>query len=115
MLVLLDNNVPRGVARALAGHAVKEARLYGWSALKNGLLLANAERTGFDVFVTADKNIRYQQNFQARRIAIVVLTQQRWQLVRRCLPEISAAVDAATLGSFDEVEIPDDQLFDDRQ
>jgi hypothetical protein len=74
--------------------------------LKNGALLSVAEEAGFEVFVTADKNIRYQQNLEGRRIAIVVLTQLRWRLVRTRLPEISAAVNACTAGSYAEVEIP---------
>ena len=106
MLVLLDNNVPRGLARALAGHVVTEARERGWAALKNGVLLTVAEEAGFDVLVTADKNIRYQQNLEGRKIAIVVLTQLRWRLVRKMSIEIAAAVNAATPGSFAEVEIP---------
>ena len=78
MLVLLDNNVPRGVARALTGHSVVEARERGWAEARNGELLRNAEESGFDVLVTADKNIRYQQNLAGRRIALVILTQLRW-------------------------------------
>lgn len=106
MLVLLDNNAPPGIARALFGHTVIEARERGWATLKNGELLNNAEQAGFDVVVTADKNIRYQQNLGTRKIALVVLTQLRWGLVRQRLAEIAAAVDAATHGSFAEVEIP---------
>jgi hypothetical protein len=106
VLVLLDNNVPRGVARALTGHSVAEARERGWAETRNGDLLRNAEEAGFDVLVTADKNIRYQQNLAGRRIAIVVLTQLRWGLVRRRLAEIAAAVNGASPGSFAEVEIP---------
>ena len=52
MLVLLDNNVPRGVARALTGHSVTEARERGWATARNGKLLRNAEKAGFDVLVT---------------------------------------------------------------
>ncbi|MEP6714861.1 MAG: hypothetical protein ABJC09_04765 [Terriglobia bacterium] len=105
MLVLLDNNVPRGLARALSGHTVIEARERGWATLKNGDLIGSAERAGFHVLVTADKNIRYQQNLETRQIAIVVLTQLRWQLVCRKLPEIAAAVEQSQRGSFAEVEI----------
>lgn len=65
-----------------------------------------AEEAGFDVLVTADKNIRYQQNLKERKIAVVVLTQLRWRLVRNRLPEIVAAVNAAGTGSFAEVVIP---------
>ncbi|MCX6590057.1 MAG: hypothetical protein NTZ56_00905 [Acidobacteria bacterium] len=105
MLVLLDNNAPRGLVRALVGHTVTEARERGWAELRNGELLSAAEDAGFDVFVTADKNIQYQQNLRDRKIAIVVLTKLRWRLVRDRLPEIAAAVHAAGVGSFTEVEI----------
>ena len=106
MLILLDNNVPRGLGRALTGHVVTEARERGWATFKNGDLLRVAEEAGFNVLVTADKNIRYQQNLEGQKIAIVVLAQLRWRLVRRMLAEIAAAVNACTPGSYAEVEIP---------
>ena len=106
MLILLDNNAPRGLVRALTSHPVTEARERGWATLKNGELLLVAEQAGFDVFLTADKNIRYQQNLKERKIAIVVPTQLRWSLVRKQLTEIAAAVNAVGVGSFVEVEIP---------
>jgi hypothetical protein len=106
VLVLLDNNVPRGVALALTEHTVTEARERGWATMKNGDLLRTVEEAGFEVLVTADKNIRYQQNLAGRRIALVVLTQLRWGLVRRRLAEIVVAVSASIPGSFVEVEIP---------
>jgi hypothetical protein len=106
VLILLDNDAPRGLARALTGHAVTEARERGWATLKNGDLLRLAEEAGFDVLVTADKNIRYQQNLEGRKIALVVLTQLRWGLVRRMLTEIAAAVNACTPGSYTQVDIP---------
>jgi predicted nuclease of predicted toxin-antitoxin system len=108
VLILLDNNVPRGLVRALTGHTVTEARERGWATLKNGELLNVAEQAGFDVLVTADKNIRYQQNPHGRKLSIVVLNQLRWGLVRRMSAEIAAAVGAATPGSFAEVDIPYD-------
>jgi hypothetical protein len=106
VLILLDNNAPRGLVRALTGHTVTEARERGWATLNNGELLSVAEQAGFDVLVTADRNIRYQQNLGSRKIAVVVLTQLRWRLVRQKLAEIAAAVNAATPGSFAEVHIP---------
>ena len=60
MLILFDNNTPRGLARFLSGHSVEEARMRGWDQLVNGELIAMAEQAGFEVMVTADKNIRYQ-------------------------------------------------------
>ena len=74
--------------------------------MKNGELLSAAEEAGFDILLTADKNIRYQQNLTERKIAIVVLSQLRWRLVRKRLPEIVASVNAAGIGSLAEVDIP---------
>ena len=73
MRVLFDNGTPRGVAAALTDHVVEEARARGWDTLRNGELLDAAEAAGFDVFVTTDRNLRFQQNLTSRRIAIVVL------------------------------------------
>jgi len=70
MLVLFDNGTPRGVAAALVGHVVEESRARGWDTLRNGDLLEAAEAAGFEVFVTTDRNIQYQQNLSDRRIAI---------------------------------------------
>ena len=106
MRVLFDNGTPRGIATALLGHAVEEARSHGWDTLRNGELLDAAEAAGFDLFLTTDRNIRYQQNLTGRKIAIVVLGKGRWRLIRTRLAEIVAAVEAATPGSYAEVEIP---------
>jgi hypothetical protein len=108
MRVLFDNGTPRGLANALLGHTVEEARSHGWDTLRNGELLDAAEAAGFDAFLTTDRNLRYQQNLTRRRIAIVVLGKGRWRLIRQRLPEIVAAVNAATPGSFAEVDIPVD-------
>jgi hypothetical protein len=106
MRVLFDNGTPRGVAPALAVHAVEEARARGWDTLRNGELLDAAEAAGFDVLLTTDRNIPYQQNLTGRKLAIVVIGTGRWRLIRNRLPAIAAAVAAATPGSFAEVEIP---------
>ena len=106
MRVLFDNGTPRGIAIALLGHAVEEARSHGWDTFRNGELLDAAEAAGFDLFLTTDRNIRYQQNLTGRKIAIVVLGKGRWRLIRTRLAEIVSAVEAATPGSYAEVEIP---------
>jgi len=106
MLILFDHGTPRGIARFLPGHAVTRARERGWDRLSNGDLLAEAERAGFDVFLTADKNIQYQQNLAGRKIAVVVLSTPQWPIVRLHTAEIVAAVNAATPGSYAEVQIP---------
>jgi hypothetical protein len=108
MRVLFDNGTPRGIASALPGHIVEEARSRGWDILKNGELLDAAEAEGYDVLLTTDRNIRYQQNLTGRRIAVVVLGKGRWRLVKNRLPAIAAAVAAARPGSLSEVNIPVD-------
>ena len=106
MLVLFDNGTPRTLARFLIDrHAVTEARARGWGELENGELLREAEAAGFDVLVTTDKNLSYQQNLARRKIAIVVLGLGRWSLIKPHVAQVVAAVNAATPGSFAEVEI----------
>lgn len=107
MLILLDHGTPRGIARSLEGHQVREAKEQGWDRFTNGELLAAADEAGFNVLLTTDKNIRYQQNLAGRKIAIVILAKARWRLIRLAIPQIVAAVSAAKPGTFVEVEIPD--------
>jgi len=104
MLILFDDVSPKGIARALVGHTVTKAKDRGWDTLSNGDLLAAAEAAGFDVFVTADKNMRYQQNLAGHRIALVVLGTPQWPVVKLHLEKIAAVVTAATPGSYTEVK-----------
>jgi hypothetical protein len=90
----------------LKGHRVTEARDRGWDRLVNGDLLDAAEAAGFEVFVTADKNLRYQQNLSARKLAIVVIGNAQWRVLRRYVERVVAAVDAAAAGSYTEVDVP---------
>ena len=106
MLVLFDNGTPRGLARFLAGHSVEEARARGWEDLANGELIDAAEQAGFEVMVTTDKNIRYQQSFKARTIALVALEHSQWPMVKLVAEKIVAAVNAAQPGSYVEVQVP---------
>jgi hypothetical protein len=104
MLILFDHVTPQGVARILSGHRVEKAKDRGWDRLSNGDLLDAAEQAGFDVLITADKNMRYQQNLKGRRIALVVLRTPQWPVVRLHLQEIAAAVNVAMPGTY--VEVP---------
>jgi len=106
MLVLFDQGTPRGIARWLLDHNVKEAKSQGWDRLSNGELLTAAEHAGFEVLLTTDKNLRYQQNLEARRIAIVVLGKGRWKLIRPVITAVVEAVNAAQPGTYTEVDIP---------
>jgi hypothetical protein len=106
MLILFDHVTPSGIARSLSGHTVTKAKDRGWDRLSNGDLLAVADRAGFDVLLTADKNIRHQQNLTGRKIAIVVLSTPQWPVVRLHIEAIAAAINAAAPGSYAEVNMP---------
>lgn len=108
MRVLFDNGTPRGLAGSLLEHAVEEARTRGWDSLGNGALLDAAEAAGFQVLVTTDRNLRHQQDLRRRTIAIVVLGNARWRLIRKRLREIAEAVSAAAPGTIIEIDIPFD-------
>jgi len=105
MFILFDHGTPRSIARWLHGHAVVEAIARGWDRLSNGDLLKVAEEGGFDILLTTDKNIRYQQNLTGRRIAVVVLGNPQRPAVHRYIDRVIEAVNAATPGSYIEVEI----------
>ena len=78
MLIIFDQATPVPIRSYLEQHTVRTAAQQGWDKLNNGDLLTAAEEAGFDVLLTTDKNIRYQQNLAGRKIAIVVLGQQQW-------------------------------------
>ena len=106
MKILFHNGTPNPIASSLTGHEVAFARQIGWHELRNGELLQQAEKAGYELLLTSDKNMRYQQNLSGRTIAVVVLANQQWPAVRLHLDRIAAAVNAAPPGSYTEVEIP---------
>jgi hypothetical protein len=104
--VLLDHNVPEGVRHLLRGHDVTTTREKGWSQLANGALLTAAERAGFEVFVTGDRNIRFQQTLLGRQLALVVLGANIWPVVRNHGDRIAEAIAQVRPGAYVEVPIP---------
>ena len=106
MRILFDHGTPSGIAGALDGHAITEATDRGWDRLSNGELLGVAEEAEFELLLTTDKNLRYQQNLANRKSAIVVLGISTWRFVRPHLDLVRMAVDAAKPGSYVEVDIP---------
>ncbi len=100
-------NVPAGVRLFLAKHEVRTILEMNWPPqLENGELLNAAETVAFDVVVTSDQNIRYQQNLTGRKPALVVLGSNVWPIVRSYGAAIAAKVDAAKSGSYDFIEMP---------
>ncbi len=106
MRILFDQGTPVPLRHLLIGHEVATAYERGWSTLRNGALLDSAEQEGFSVFVTTDKNLKYQQNLQSRRIAIVVIMTTSWLRIQRAADAVIAAVGNATTGSYIEIEVP---------
>lgn len=106
MLIVFDQATPVPIRSFLHGHTVRTAAQQGWDKLRNGDLLAAAENAGFDILLTTDKNMRYQQNLKGRKIAVVVLGRQQWPRLRPHIERVIEALNAATAGSIIEVEIP---------
>ena len=106
MRIIFDHSTPKRLIPHLQGHSVSTAIECGWDRLENGDRLAAAESAGFDLLLKADKNMRCQQNLSGRKIALIVLGNSPWPVVRLHIAAITASVNAATIGSFDEVEIP---------
>jgi predicted nuclease of predicted toxin-antitoxin system len=76
--ILFDQGTPVPIRRFLQDHTVSTAAQQGWHQLENGELLNAAEAAGFDMLITTDKNMRYQQNLTGRKIAIILLSKQQW-------------------------------------
>lgn len=99
MRIILDENLPRPLKGMFPNHPVTTVQEQGLAGAVNGALLARLEGA-FDVFITADKNLRYQQNLSGRQLAILELPTNRLPLLRPMFPRIAAAVDAITPGRY---------------
>ena len=106
MRILLDHNVPAPLRYWLVGHQVETAYERGWAEVSNGDLLKSAEAAGFEVMVTTDQNIRYQQNLGARRLALVVISTNDWTRLRHSKSAVLHALSGITPGSLVEIDIP---------
>ena len=106
MKVLLDHNIPAKIHRLLTNHEAHTAQQMRWDLLSNGDLLRAAEVSGYQVCLTADQGIFYQQNNRTRVIALVVLTTNDWEVLRWHLLAIDAALSRATAGSFELLTFP---------
>ena len=91
MKILLDNCTPRPLKTFLTGHEVRTAMEMGWAALLNGELLNAAERE-FDLLISCDRNLRYQQNLDQRTIRLLILTIGRWPAIKLLGPQIGVIV-----------------------
>jgi predicted nuclease of predicted toxin-antitoxin system len=107
MRVLLDECVPRPLRKLLPDHQVQTVQDAGWEGKHNGELLVLAEAR-FDVFITADKNLRYQQKLNARKIGIVELPTNDWSILKQMESVIADAL--RSLGpnnNYIEIQLPE--------
>jgi hypothetical protein len=107
MRIILDESVPQKLRLLIEGHTVVTAWYQGWSGLQNGALLDAAEQAGFELFITADQELSYQQNLTGRKMALMVLSTNNWDFIKAAIAKITAEIDAVTPGSYTEVEIPE--------
>lgn len=105
MKILIDECVPRPIIRLLPGHTAQTVQEMGWGAYSNGELLRLAEGS-FDLFITSDQNIRYQQNLAGRKIAILVLSTNTLAVIRSNSDAIIAAVQSLQATDFVELSLP---------
>lgn len=96
--------MPQPLRRRLTEFEVSTAQEMGWGRVRNGELLQRAEGV-FDVFLTADQQLKYQQNLTGRRLAILVLSTNRWPNVRARTPEIIAAIQSLLPGDYVELAL----------
>src|SRR5581483_2185840 len=105
MKILLDECVPWPMHRLLAGHECRAAQQQGWGGIKNGRLRQLAEDE-FDLFITSDQNLRYQQNLAGRKIAILELSTNKLRRIEAAVNLIQAAIISIKPAEFRQLEIP---------
>ncbi len=104
MKVLLDEDVPGKLARALPAHQVQTVVTMQWGGVKNGVLLGLIEGAGFDVFMTGDKNMESQQRLEGRSFAVLILSAINWPVIKPHVDRISSAIDEAVPGTVSRVD-----------
>ena len=104
--ILLDHCVPKPLRRWLPGETVRTCHEEGWDTLLNGELLRAAEAAGYEIFITADKNLRYQQELSSRRIAIIELPTNRLSQMPLLVASLLTAIASATPGGYQEIPLP---------
>jgi predicted nuclease of predicted toxin-antitoxin system len=105
MKILLDECVPWPMHRLLSQHSVTSVQAQGWNGIRNGELLRRAE-TDFDLFITSDQNIRYQQNLTGQRIAILELSTNDLRRIQASGKLIKQAADKIQPAELQRLEIP---------
>src|SRR5579862_4879688 len=109
MRILLDESIPRQLRSLLEVAEITLVEEMGWNGVKNGQLLQLAEQNQFDVFITADRQLKYQQNLKGRKIAIIVLPFNRRKWMSRLVPHIKTASEKIRPGDYVELSGPESE------
>jgi hypothetical protein len=105
MKILFDQGTPVPLRQYLTSHIVDTAFERGWSALHNGALLDVAEQEGYELLITTDQNLRYQQRLADRQLAFIVLLSTSWPRIQLRVDTIRAAVASSVVGGYQEIPI----------
>jgi hypothetical protein len=105
MRILFDQGTPVPLRQYLTEHIVTTSYEEGWSNLSNGDLLKSAEEKGYQILVTTDRNLRYQQNLSDRQIAVVVLLSTSWPKIRMQTDKVCGVINVIKLGDYVEISI----------
>jgi predicted nuclease of predicted toxin-antitoxin system len=105
MKILFDQGTPVPLRDQLPGHLIDTVYERGWSQLNNGELLTVAEQSGYEVFLTTDQRLKYQQSLSNRMIAIIVLRSTSWPRIQHRVGEIQKAIDTITRGEYIEIDV----------
>jgi len=103
--ILFDQGTPAPLRLHLSPHSVDTVAERGWSTLSNGDLLRTAEESGYDLLITTDQNLRYQQNIGGRTLSILVLMSTSWPRIQLRLTEITSAIDRSHSSGYEEVPV----------
>jgi hypothetical protein len=106
MKILLDESAPQKLRLLIdSRHTVVTTWFKGWSGMNNGALLSAADEEGFDLLITSEQELTYQQNLTARRIAVLVLSTNNWAVIKERISDIATAIEAIPAGGFSFVDI----------
>jgi hypothetical protein len=104
MRILFDQGSPVPLRSLQVNHVIETVFELGWSELKNNELLAAAEGT-FDLLITTDQQLRYQQNLAERKLSILVLMTTSWPRIKIHVQEIELAVEQMSVGEYREISL----------
>ena len=105
MKILLDQGTPVPLRAHLVGHKVVTAYELGWAELQNSRLLQAAEEAGYNLLVTTDQKLKYQQNLRGRKLAILVLRSTSWPRMRAHVPAIVQWIESMQTGDYKEFDL----------